>query len=662
MKVSRAIIPNEPSNNCILVARIPPMRNEVQFVALLGAATAVLSTVLWRAVRRRVRQTASHQPENRGAPHAASAEPQQSLVEGNSGADAIRDMSDRTTSPSTTLEDATASKEKGPAMSSSSVPVIPELEDAIGIVPPSEEEATPVHEITTGQTGVEQPPGRAGTPPMSSSSVPVAPELEDAIGIVPPSKEEPTPVHEITTGQTGVEQSPGRAGSGRSAEYRPSIRTVKTTHPTSKSHETRSDAQRTRSLTMSVHVVFDRRNRCRVSLLPARTDNLDEIIEVSGPNGPETWTASQDEWYSDILPRNLGTLLERGSQWQSVGDPELQWLLSGREIYVLARSSTIAAFVSVPRLSLQEDHLVLSRKEQEEAVRKALGDAGCSNLAVTGAEGVPCGWLLFRNVRPKIALLHDDAAGIFNVLRPIHDIEIVLRGGIRLDHANWLYRHPPQISVRGGTSELKVQIDGLPTTVDAVGNYQAANGDEPGKHTVFCGGVVQFYNLVDGTQEWDAFEAFVYRPRWDEHGDHSVTICGPLVAAANGAQRVFLSTAANMCFLGAAPGQIIFMPGQRDAIAPEVLAIADFPVVWALPSSPLQSDRSVGSISLVHPHNVHVQRGAVSKASRRASLRWCYAILQASYKRLRVEPDSTDTKRLWKNYKNEAHRLKKKLR
>ncbi|MFY9584172.1 MAG: hypothetical protein WAR21_06760, partial [Candidatus Acidiferrales bacterium] len=293
----------------------------------------------------------------------------------------------------------------------------------------------------------------------------------------------------------------------------------------------------------------------------------------------------------------------------------------------------------------------------------ALGDAGCYNLVVIDAEkGVSSGWVLFRNVRPKTALLHDNAAGIFNVLRPLHEIEIVLRGGIRLDHANWLYRHPPQISVKGAAPELEVLIDARPTTVHDGGNHQAAGWDEPGKHTVSCGGVVQSYNLVDGIEEWGTFEAFNYQPRWDEVGDHSVTICGPVVAARNGAQTVLLSTAANTCFLGAAPGQIILIPRQQDVMAPEFLAIADFPVVWALPSSPLQSDRSAASIRLVHPHNVHAERGALSKASRRASLRWCYAILEASYKRLRIEPDTADTKRLWENYKNEARQLKKELR
>jgi hypothetical protein len=383
-------------------------------------------------------------------------------------------------------------------------------------------------------------------------------------------------------------------------KYQPSIRTHEATQRTRSTHRTETESSRERSLPMHVHVVLHRRNRCRVSLLPSRAADFDEEIEVSSPNGKETWSACQDEWYSDISPANIGVLLEKGGDWKAgqEGEAKRRWVLSSREIYVLAPCSTISAFVSVPRLILYEDHVVLCTERQEEFVKNALTKAGCSEPAViSGDNGVPKGWVLFHSVCPTCPVEHDEAVDIFNILRPIHDLEIILGGGIRLTHTTWINGHPPHIRVRGAKdNNLQVMIDGKAASADADGIYTAEGWDSPGTHNVFCGGVTQSYELSDGPQHWEGFEAFEYCLGPQQTSEQVVTICGPIVAANNEMSEAVLTPSRNARLFGAIPGQIAFCPRQCDMRTSEYLAIVDFPVTWTLPANPLQCDRSMSWI------------------------------------------------------------------
>ena len=83
--------------------------------------------------------------------------------------------------------------------------------------------------------------------------------------------------------------------------------------------------------------------------------------------------------------------------------------------------------------------------------------------------GVPKGWLLFKNVPVTTALPHDPADGIINILRPVHDVEIELRGGIRVQNLKWLHGHPPEIRLRGDRVTLEVVIDQQTATCDEDG-------------------------------------------------------------------------------------------------------------------------------------------------------------------------------------------------
>jgi len=397
-------------------------------------------------------------------------------------------------------------------------------------------------------------------------------------------------------------------------KYQPSIRTHEATQRTRGTHRTEVESSRERSLSMHVHVVLRRRNRCQVSLLPSRVAEFDEEIEVNGPNGKEIWSACQDEWFSDISPANIGLLLEKGGEWEALhkGEIQLRWVLSIREIYVLAPSSTICAFVSAPRLILCEDHVVLCTKRQEKFVKDALTEAGCTEPSViSGNNGVPTGWVLFHSVCPTCPIEHEKEAGIFNILRPIHDLKIILGGGIRMTHSIWINGHPPQIRIRGTIDDkIEVKIDGKVAVADANGNYTVEDWDSPGRHTVFCGGVTQSYELVDGLQDWQGFEAFTYCPNPERTEGQYVSICGPFVAENDGMSEAVLTPSCNALLLGATPGQFTFYPWQYDTRSSEYLAIAGFPVTWTLPTNPLQCNKSISFVKLIRARKVSGSIGA----------------------------------------------------
>jgi hypothetical protein len=418
-------------------------------------------------------------------------------------------------------------------------------------------------------------------------------------------------------------------------------------------------AMRTRAFSVAVHVHFGRRNRCQVGLLPERPEAFEDIT-VRGTRGLEEWSASQDEWYSDLMPDDLGRILREGGQWEEEADPSVRWTLAGRDVYVLVGKpeSGIFGFVSTTRLLLGEDHLVLCTKGMEETVRRAIAEAGCTAAVLLGEEhGVPDGWVLFRNVLATTALPHNPEDGIVNILRPVHDVEIELRGGIRIERSKWLYGRPPQVRLRGDRDNLNMVIDQQSAICDDNNNYTVPGWDSPGVHRIFCGGATASYELVSPPCQWDSFPAFTYMrtaiPIWP------MTICGPIVKTAQ-QNTVLLVRTGSTYLLGPVPGQIVFAAPASGLRVSAFLGAADFPIVWAVPTSPLQVKKGTSTIQLLR--NLSPERLGKGPKARGAVRRWAELIMEASYKRLLLEPDTDGAKKLWAEYKTIARRIKKGIR
>ncbi|MFH1882176.1 MAG: hypothetical protein ABIL62_05640, partial [Planctomycetota bacterium] len=85
-----------------------------------------------------------------------------------------------------------------------------------------------------------------------------------------------------------------------------------------------------------------------------------------------------------------------------------------------------------------------------------------------------------------------------------------------------------------------------------------------------------------------------------------------------------------------------------------------FPVIWTIPANPYQCDRSMSFVKLIRVKKVALTQN--STYTRDEILQWSYAILNASRKRLRLEPNTGEAKELWAEYKRKARCLWKQLR
>ena len=448
----------------------------------------------------------------------------------------------------------------------------------------------------------------------------------------------------------------------RQQRYRPPIRTGEVNRSTPRGQFAGTQSPQSRSLSMSVHArpLTHRRNQWRVSLIPPRAREFPEEITIKSVVVSETWYARQDEWYEGLTPPNLGDLLASGGRWES-DDERFNWVLSPRDIYVLAPNSTISGFVNTSTLALGQDHVVLCTNRQKEAVQKALLEAGAEVSSIISGNGIPDGWLLFDNIRPSVAIEHSNEAGIFNALRPIHALRISFEGGIRLSGTTWLNRYPPKIRIAGeSVGKIAVQIDGRQALLDSNGNYIAPKWDTEGKHRVFCGGVSESYELNNGAEAWEMFEAYSYKQ--DTLGENPISICGPIVFSMQDNTEVSLIPSNNNCLIGSIPGEINLISQSSVLRTSTLLAQASFPVVWSLPADPLRCNKATSSVRLLKslppgspPHMSHPR-------DRWVVLRWCQSILNASRKGLRIYPDTEDAKGLWQDYKVKARELRRKLR
>lgn len=90
---------------------------------------------------------------------------------------------------------------------------------------------------------------------------------------------------------------------------------------------------------------------------------------------------------------------------------------------------------------------------------------------------------------------------------------------------------------------------------------------------------------------------------------------------------------------------------------PAFLGAADFPIVWAVPASPLLANKETSSIQLFR-HQLPAVGRDLSKSSA-AVRRWVSLVMEASYKRLQIDPANDEATSLWLKYKSVARRIKR---
>ena len=418
-----------------------------------------------------------------------------------------------------------------------------------------------------------------------------------------------------------------------------------------------------------VRILFQRGGYCTVSLLAKRLPEHPERLTVFGESGEVELLELQEEWYEVDVAAGLSELLRTGFVWTD-RETGKEWLLSGREIFVLAPGTEHRGFISCPQLAVGRDHLVLCSATQVPAVEEALREAGCSSWTQLGEEdGVPVGWKVLRAVTPRLPVPRSNDNDILNVLRPLPDIEIALEGGIRLKHNQWLLGHPPDIHVYGDQHTGGAMIDGQEAVRFDQTGYTTPGWDTEGEHQIWCGNTNKSYSLIRGKSSWDFWPAHSLSLFGPTNENQELALCGPLVRSGSvdthpGQRGTFLVPPSNPVLLGAQPGEVYFAYRRLDVRGAQCLGSPPFEPVWALPAQPLQGDKRRDRILLVGaPLAARNDAGKRQRAEGGYELeRWYQLILNASRKRLVVEPGSPATVQLWRSYKQLARHLWKKSR
>lgn len=425
-------------------------------------------------------------------------------------------------------------------------------------------------------------------------------------------------------------------------------------------------------LPIELRVLFERGGSLGVTLLPRRRPELPGELTVWAPAGTVELTALQEDWYQDVSPPNLGALLLEGVLWRDEATGQ-EWLLSGRDIFVLTSGTAHRGLVTCPRLVVGREHAVLCTTTRLAAVAGVLREAGCEGWrALDDEDGAPRGWVLLCDVLPRRPVPWTDNSDILNALRPPRQVEIALEGGICLGYSSWLAGHPPSIRVYGDPDDAgAVQIDGHSATATADGRYTAPGWDSAGRHEVRCNGATRSFSVVRRELPSKSWVAFSFPTPSARHG--RIAICGPLVRAFTGARadgedaptsEIIQVYPANPVLLGSLPGQVVVTYPRPDVRGAQCIVSSQYTPVWAIPAQPLHCDKRDNRVRLVgHPLLPGEGSGEVTARISRSSIQqWCSAIRDAGRKGLAVEPADPAVAELWRRYRRYARDLWRRLR
>lgn len=401
------------------------------------------------------------------------------------------------------------------------------------------------------------------------------------------------------------------------------------------------------ALGIRVRLMFDRFGICSIGLLPERTAGLDNEVATKLGGKPFLLVA-QEDWYEDLYPENIGSCLREGAELKAVlaDERRVRWLLSGRDLYVLASNARASGFVSTNRLALGRSHVVLCAAEFLEKAETILNEAGCQGYTRLGeGEGIPAGWSGLRDVKPTKALPLEPGSDPFYPIKPAPDIEIDLDGGICLSGFVWLAGYPPEIKILGDSAvAVRALIDGKEARRSVEGLLTSEGYDLPGNHSVYCDGLScsQSYSIEEAPDAWD---------RWAAYRFGKADICGPVVELAPeiGGARTVTVPMSNPVLLGANPGEIFYC--SRRGVA-RWKGLVPFDVVWALPAQPLRSDKKSANVLQFSSAPV-----VAAKVQTKAAVEWSVAILDASRKGLKIANGTPEAAACWRNYRKTARSI-----
>lgn len=398
-----------------------------------------------------------------------------------------------------------------------------------------------------------------------------------------------------------------------------------------------------------------------LSFLPRRRAGMPAELGAIHAGKPIQLSALHDDWYHDVVLPEAGRHLREGMAWHGDGqDRRFRWALAGRELYVLGARDGLSGFVSVPRLVLGAQHVVLCTQQILQRVVEVL--QGCCETmpaAFDEHDGLPTGWVGLRPVVPTLPLPPSEAGDILDALRPDPDISIALEGGIRLQYSQFLAGYPPKVRVYGSVpAYAQVLIDGQPAEKSDEA-FTAASWDAPGEHVVACGAVSRTYMIVTPEDGWESWPAYSFSLQTIRSSKAAPSICGALVGEGEYPQTpVRLVPASTPVLLGSQPGQIYAAPIRHDVRMSVCPAFPLFSPVWAVPQDPLLADKATARILLLQNSMPAVpDRHARPLRPSGLALQWCKVILDCCRKGLIIEPQEEEARQLWRSYRALARSL-----
>ena len=413
-------------------------------------------------------------------------------------------------------------------------------------------------------------------------------------------------------------------------------------------------------LRLRVQIVFGRAGTVRtLALVPDKREGMPGEVEVTGRQGESRLIELRDDCYEPVQLADASNALREGIHWRGRGDAHRWcWVLSGRELYVLAPGDAFGlfGFVSTARLQMNTRHVILATVGLCDQVLAALANAGCAIPEVNddNTPGVPSGWVLYRNVTTTRAVPMREEADILNALCPAHEIEPHFVGGIRLERNTWLVGFPPRIRFTGELGDsFRVLIDGQPAQPATDSAFESPGWDGEGEHRLRFADRAETYVLRKMDEGWE---------RWNAHDFNATgaTICGAGIYRIDGAGWYqFRIPSTNLLLIGARPGEFFRCRTRHDVRSENILALVPFVPVWALPIDPVHADKHTARLVLLNSF----EPAFTAQCESRGRIReWVKAINDAGHKQLALANASEDGKALWRHYRAVAKRLWKRMR
>jgi hypothetical protein len=376
-----------------------------------------------------------------------------------------------------------------------------------------------------------------------------------------------------------------------------------------------------------------------LAILLGRADGMPENVEVRVGGATYSLLTIDARLFEPFEPPGDMDLVGSGVAAETTTPPTRRWVRTQRDLHVFSERAGVSGFASVPRAVIGQENVVLCRTRLAATAIHFARATGSAELQQVTGPGIPEGWQCFRAFRPKAPADFGEASDIFFSLNPLPDAAIELSGGIASGRSTWIVGTPPTIRILGtDPSTAEFTIDGHPASPAHSDGWLAPGWDAPGTHTIRFGGLSRTYEIAEIDETW---------PTWATDSASAYFACGAKVAAP--AQPVAFAFAGGPCWLlGACAGDVAFAAQSSAGIA---IAAPPFRPVWALATR--AGSRLLPATALPFRAPPQMPYGP---ASREQIVQWCNLLRGSS------APTEANSKELWRQYRQLARRLRRRVR